>query len=44
MTGGITFNILPIITIDKRFFTKRVGNLPRPLYEKIETGIEPILL
>jgi hypothetical protein len=44
LTGGITFIILPIITIDKRLLAKRVGNLPRPLYEKIETGIALILL
>ncbi|MEK7826965.1 MAG: type II toxin-antitoxin system PemK/MazF family toxin [Thermodesulfobacteriota bacterium] len=37
-------NVSQIITIDKRFLTKRVGNLPRPLYEKVEAGLELILL
>lgn len=37
-------NVSQIITIDKRFLTERVGNLPRPLYEKVEAGIELILL
>jgi mRNA interferase MazF len=37
-------NVSQIITIDKRFLTKRVGNLPRPLYEKVEAGIELVLL
>jgi len=44
LTGSITFIILPIIIIDKRLLTKRVGNLPRPLYKNIETGIELIIL
>ena len=37
-------NVSQIITIDKRFLTKRVGNLPAPLYEKVEAGLELILL
>ena len=37
-------NVSQIITIDKRFLTKRIGNLPRPLYEKVEAGLEPLLL
>ena len=43
LTGGTTFNILPIITIDKHFLTKRVGNLPRSLCEQVEAGLELIL-
>lgn len=37
-------NISQIITIDKRFLTERVGDLPRSLYEKIEAGLKLILL
>jgi mRNA interferase MazF len=37
-------NVSQIITIDKRLLTKRVGNLPRPLYEKVEAGLELIVL
>ena len=37
-------NVSQIITIDKRFLTKRVGNLPRSLYEKVEAGLELVLL
>lgn len=37
-------NVSQIITIDKRFLTKRISNLPRPLYEKVEAGLELVLL
>lgn len=37
-------NVSQILTIDKRCLTERVGNLPRPLYEKVEAGLELILL
>ena len=37
-------NVSQIITIDKRFLTKRIGRLPRPLYEKVEAGLELVLL
>lgn len=37
-------NISQIITIDKCFLTERVGHLPHPLYQKVEAGIELILL
>lgn len=37
-------NVSQIITIDKRFLTKRAGKLPRPLYEKLEAGLELVLL
>ena len=37
-------NVSQIITIDKRFLTKQIGNLPRPLYEKVEAGLELVLL
>ena len=37
-------NVSQIITIDKRFLTKRISNLPRTLYEKVEAGLELVLL
>jgi mRNA interferase MazF len=37
-------NVSQIITIDKHFLTERVGNLPRSLYEKVEAGLELVLL
>jgi len=37
-------NVSQIITIDKRFLTKRISNLPRPLYENVEAGLELVLL
>ena len=44
LTKDSVANISQIITIDKRFLTERVGNLPHPFYEKVEAGIELILL
>lgn len=37
-------NVSQIITIDKRFLTERVGHLPHSLYEKVEDGLELVLL
>ena len=37
-------NVSQIITIDKCFLTERVGRLSRPLYEKVEAGLELVLL
>ena len=37
-------NVSQIITIDKRFLTKQISNLPRPLYETVEAGLELVLL
>lgn len=37
-------NVSQIITIDKRFLTERIGRLPHPLYEKVEAGLELVLL
>jgi mRNA interferase MazF len=37
-------NISQIITIDKRFLTECVGDLPNPLYQKVEAGLKLILI
>ena len=37
-------NVSQIITIDKCFLTERVSRLPRSLYEKVEAGLELVLL
>lgn len=44
LTKDSVANVSQIITIDKRFLTERVGNLPRPFYERVEAGLELILL